>query len=39
MEMKGLNRAQIILGRPFLSTAWAIINVDQGKIIIRSGEY
>jgi len=38
MEMKGLNRAQMILGRPFLATARDIINVDQGKIIIRSGE-
>jgi len=38
MEMKGLNRVQIILGRPFLTTASAIINVDQGEIIIRSGE-
>ena len=28
MEMNGLNRAQMILGRPFLATAWAIINGD-----------
>jgi hypothetical protein len=38
MEMKVLNRAQMILGRPFLATARAIINLDQGKIIIRLGE-
>jgi hypothetical protein len=38
MEMKGLDRAQMILGRPFLPIGRAIINVDQGKIIIRSGE-
>jgi hypothetical protein len=28
----------MILGRPFLVTAWTIINVDQGEIINRSGE-
>jgi len=38
MEMKGLDIAQMILGRPSLATARAIINVDQGKIITRSGE-
>ena len=38
MEMKGLDRAQIILERHFLATAQAIINMDQGKIIIRLGE-
>jgi hypothetical protein len=38
MEMKSLDRAQMILGRPFLATARAIIIVDQGKIIIRSVE-
>ena len=38
MEMKGLDRAQMILGRPFFATTRAIVNVDQGEIIIRSGE-
>jgi len=38
MEMKGLDRIQMILGRPFLATAQAIINVDQREIIIKSGE-
>jgi len=38
MEMKGLDRAQMILGRPFIATARAIIHVDEGKNIIRSGE-
>jgi len=38
MEMKGLYRAQMILGIPFIATVRTIINVDQGKIIIRSGE-
>jgi len=38
MEMKGLDRVQMILGRPFLATARAVINVDQGKIINRSRE-
>jgi len=38
MKMKGLDRAQMILGRPFLATARAVIHVDQRKIIIRSEE-
>jgi len=38
MEMKRLDRVQMILGRSFLATTRAIINVDQGEIIIRSGE-
>jgi len=38
MEMRGLDRVQMILGRPFLATARAIINVDQREIIIRSRE-
>jgi hypothetical protein len=38
MEMNGNDIVQMILGRPFLATAWIIINVDQGEIIIRSGE-
>lgn len=38
MEMKENDRVQMILRRPFLATARAIINVNQGKIIIRSGE-
>ena len=38
MEMKGLYRSQMILGRPFLATTRAIINVDQGEIIIRNGK-
>lgn len=37
MEMKVLDRSQMILGTHFLATARAIINVDQGEIIIRSG--
>ena len=36
MEMKGLDRAQMILRRPFIATSQAIINVDQGEIIIKS---
>ena len=32
MKMKGLDRAQLILGRLFLATARPIINVDQGKL-------
>ena len=38
MELKVLDRAQMILGRNFVATARAIVNVDQGEIIIRSGE-
>jgi len=37
-EMKGLDRVQMILGRTFIANARAIINVDQGKTIIRSGD-
>ena len=36
--MNKIDRVQIILGRPSLATACAIINVDQGEIIIKSGE-
>ena len=39
MEMRGLDRVQMILGRPFLATARSIINVNQREIIIRSREY
>jgi len=38
MEMRGFDRVQMILWRPFLATAQSIINVNQGEIIIRSGE-
>ena len=38
MEMKGLYKVQTILGRHFLATAQAIINVDPGEIIITLGE-
>ncbi|AES87754.2 hypothetical protein MTR_4g033750 [Medicago truncatula] len=38
MKMRGLDRVQMIIGRPFLATFRAIINVDQGIIIIRSRE-
>jgi len=38
MDMRGLDRVQIILRRPFLATSREIINVNQGEIIIRSGE-
>lgn len=38
MEMKGLDRVQMILWRSFLATSQTIINLDQGEIIIRSGE-
>ena len=38
IEINGLDRAQMILGRSFLATARAIINVDQGKFINRLGE-
>jgi len=38
MKMRRLDKVQMILGRPFLATARTIINVDQGKIIIRSRE-
>jgi hypothetical protein len=38
MEIKRLAKVQMISGRLFLATAWAMINVDQWEIIIRSGE-
>jgi len=38
MEMRGLDKVQMILWRPFLATAQAIINVDRWEIIIRSRE-
>jgi len=38
MEMKGLDKVQMILRSHFLATARAIINMNQGEIIIRSWE-
>jgi len=38
IEVVVIDRVQMILGRYFLATSQAIINLDQGEIIIRSGE-
>jgi len=36
IEMEGMEKFQLILGRPFFVTASAIIDVEQGEILIRS---
>ena len=36
---KELSQTQIILGRPFLSTAKAIIDWGKGEVILKVGEY
>ena len=38
MEMRGLDIVQMIIERHFLATTWAIINLNQGEIIIISEE-
>ena len=38
MEMEEDNQVPILLGRPFLATAWAIIDVKHGKLAFNVGK-